>query len=232
MKSLITLLHNFHNEYVGNGIGPLPEYPHDLFEKWISEAINVGCQESSAMHLATIGLDGYPKVRTVLFKGFQMDEVEEEGSCFRPTQYLTFYTNYESNKGLEIRSDSRVAVEFFWPEIFKSVRVVGNACKNSVGASIKYWDGRPKKSKIAAIVSKQSKPIASRNELLTEFALAEGDADYVGNIIPKPSNWGGYLIYPISFEFWQGRLNRLHERVKYTFDPHDGKLWHTEILQP
>lgn len=229
MKTLIQLLHNFNNACLGNGIGTPPLYPNDLLSDWLREARTCGCAEPEAMKLSTHGLQGYPECRTVLFKGFHSEDAEYDDVSPYPT-YLTFYSNYDSNKGLEIGADNRVALTFYWPELYREVRITGNAVKHSRAASSDYWQGRKWKSRVASFISQQSRPIENRKTLVSYFK--EALADIRGSYIPRPECWGGYLIYPIKYEFFQGRQNRLNERLKYTFDPHDGKVWHTQILQP
>jgi len=227
MKSLIQLLHNINNEYLGAGIGEPPLYPDALLEKWLREALSAGCAEPSAMHVSTIGVDGFPECRTVLFKGFQMQEPDMESD---EVKFLTFYTNYNSDKGKALALNNNIALTFFWPELFKEVRVVGRAYRYTTEAGESYWNHRPWKNKLASIISEQSRPIESRATLIQKFK--EADTDLYGAYVTRPKNWGGYLVEPISYEFWQGRQNRLHERIKYTVDPNNDKLWHTQILQP
>jgi len=162
-----------------------------------------------------------------LFKGFQMQEPDMESD---EVKFLTFYTNYNSDKGKALALNNNIALTFFWPELFKEVRVVGRAYRYTTEAGESYWNHRPWKNKLASIISEQSRPIESRATLIQKFK--EADTDLYGAYVTRPKNWGGYLVEPISYEFWQGRQNRLHERIKYTVDPNNDKLWHTQILQP
>lgn len=194
----------------------LPEDPINLFHRWFHETEDFGgVDEVNAMTVASIGLDGYPKSRVVLLKKFN-----EEG--------FIFYTNYNSEKGRALEVHPQVCLSFFWPSIERQVIIKGIAEKTSEIVSDNYFDSRPDGSKLGAIVSPQSEVIPSRSFL--EANLQQLEKEYEGLSIPRPSHWGGYLVRPISVEFWQGRPNRLHDRIRYILC--DDYSWKIERLAP
>ncbi|MGO4771780.1 pyridoxamine 5'-phosphate oxidase [Flavobacterium sp. W22_SRS_FK3] len=180
----------------------IPEDPINLFNRWFHEVEDFGGSgEVNAMTVSTIGLDGFPKSRVVLLKKFS-----EEG--------FVFYTNYNSEKGKAIASNPHVCLSFFWPEMERQVIIKGIAQKTSEGISDNYFDSRPDGSKLGAVVSNQSEVIPSRTFL--EDNLKELEKKFEGKSIIRPEHWGGYLVTPLQVEFWQGRANRLHDRIRYT----------------
>ena len=185
--------------------------PIDLFDAWFKLAINQKIKEPNAMVLGTVNSFNKPRSRVVLLK-----EYREDG--------FVFYTNYSSNKGHEIENNSNVCITFLWLEMEKQIRIEGIATKVSNKESEDYFNSRPEGSKVGAIISNQSKPIHSR-ELLD---LKLNQFNY-NDTINKPEHWGGYIIKPNLFEFWQGRANRLHDRIEYNFI--EGK-WIYQRLQP
>ena len=194
----------------------LPEDPINLFNKWFHEVQDFeGADEVNAMTVATIGLDGFPKARVVLLKKF-----DEEG--------FIFYTNYDSEKGKAIAENAKVCLSFFWPALERQVIIKGIAEKTSAAVSDNYFNSRPHGSKLGAVVSNQSEVIANRNVL--EARLKDLEIELDGKEIPRPENWGGYLVRPIAVEFWQGRQNRLHDRIRYLL--HEGYNWHLDRLAP
>ena len=180
----------------------IPEDPINLFNRWFHEVEDFGGNgEVNAMTVSTIGLDGFPKSRVVLLKKFS-----EEG--------FIFYTNYNSEKGKAIEANPNVCLSFFWQEMERQVIIKGIAQKTSENISDGYFDSRPDGSKLGAIVSNQSEVIPSRTFL--EENLKKLEHEFEGKPIPRPENWGGYLVTPLQVGFWQGRPNRLHDRIRYT----------------
>jgi pyridoxamine 5'-phosphate oxidase len=194
----------------------LPEDPITLFKTWFIEFEESGSGgEVNAMTVSTFGLDGFPKNRVVLLKQFTF-----EG--------FTFYTNYNSEKGRAIAVNPNVCLSFFWQEMERQVIIKGVAEKTSENNSDGYFESRPHGSRLGAVVSPQSDVIPSRSYL--EEALKSLEAQYEGKEVPRPANWGGYLVKPVEVEFWQGRPNRLHDRIRYTQQQDLG--WKIERLAP
>ncbi len=170
------------------------------FEIWINEAIVAKVNEPTAMSVATIGLDGFPQSRIVLLKDY-----DENG--------FTFFTNYSSEKGKAIQKNPLIGIHFFWPELERQIRISGVAIKTSEKISDNYFQSRPVTSQIATIVSNQSNEIPSRKYLENRFL--EMQNHLVEKNTKRPELWGGYLVKPEKYEFWQGRENRLHDRILY-----------------
>ncbi len=194
----------------------IPEDPINLFHKWFyetEEQDNAG--EVNAMTVSTIGLDGFPKARVVLLKKFN-----EEG--------FIFYTNYNSEKGKAITNNPNICLSFFWHAMERQVIIKGIAEKTLETVSDNYFDSRPDGSKLGAIVSPQSEVIPSRDYL--EVNLKELEASFQGKEIPRPQHWGGFLVRPVEVEFWQGRPNRLHDRIRYQLQK--DYSWKIERLSP
>ena len=198
----------------------IPDDPINLFHSWFHEIKDSSGPEASgdevnAMTVATIGLDGFPKSRVVLLKKY-----DEEG--------FVFYTNYDSEKGKAILNNPNVCLSFFWHGLERQVIIKGIAEKTSEAISNNYFESRPDGSKLGAIVSPQSEVIPSRDYLDDKLATLE--KEYEGKPIPRPENWGGFLVRPIEVEFWQGRPNRLHDRIRYQLQ--DDFNWKIDRLSP
>ncbi|HVT74330.1 MAG TPA: pyridoxamine 5'-phosphate oxidase [Lacunisphaera sp.] len=189
--------------------------PFAQFDLWMREAIETEVLEPNAMALATVGADGQPSVRTVLLKGF-----DERG--------LVFYTNYESRKAREIAGNPAVALMFTWLPLERQVTVTGRAAKVSTAESLKYFLSRPRDSRIGAWASRQSEVITTRS--LLEAKFAEMKRKFLAGEVPLPDFWGGFRVEPATFEFWQGRPSRLHDRFRYARQA-DG-AWRIERLMP
>lgn len=194
----------------------IPKNPMVLFQTWFDELeTSKGVEEPNAMTVSTIGLDGFPKSRVVLLKKFS-----ERG--------FVFYSNYESEKGKAIANNPHSCISFFWPNLERQVIIKGQAEKLPAQESDDYFNSRPVGSRLGALVSDQSSVIPSRDFL--EHKLAELEVQYKDKEIERPSHWGGYLVKPESIEFWQGRPNRLHDRILYSLA---GKAdWKMERLAP
>ena len=193
----------------------IPHDPFELFQLWIKATeTNKEVEEINTIHLSTVGLDGFPKTRVVLLK-----EYDNEG--------FVFYTNYESEKGKSIAKNPQVCLSIFWPTSERQVIVKGLAKKTSHEESEAYFHSRPRGSQLGAWASQQSSVIPSREYLQKKLELLE--QEYAGKEIPKPVYWGGYKIFPSDFEFWQGRPNRLHDRIYFS---KEGAGWRMDRLAP
>ena len=192
------------------------ENPLKLFNKWFDEISENNLEiEINAMTLSTIDNDGFPRNRVVLLKYFS-----DEG--------FTFFTNYNSNKAKSILINNKVSLSFFWEKLERQIIIKGRAFKTTDDISDKYFNSRPLGSKIGALVSSnQSSVIPSRSFLEDEFKKIK--KQFENSKISRPLNWGGFIVKPIEYEFWQGRENRLHDRIRY--NQKDNK-WIIERLSP
>ncbi|MEM9649600.1 MAG: pyridoxamine 5'-phosphate oxidase [Bacteroidota bacterium] len=196
--------------------GAIKVNPLEQFQKWFYEVeASGGPDEPNAMTISTLGLDGFPKNRVVLMKKYT-----HEG--------FIFYTNYLSEKGKAIANNPAVCLSFFWPNLERQVIIKGKAEKVAENLSDGYFESRPIGSQLGAVVSDQSEVIGSREVLERKLKELENESD--GKMISRPKHWGGYLVRPSSIEFWQGRPNRLHDRIRYTLQPNFD--WKIERLAP
>ena len=188
--------------------------PFEQFSMWFDEAMGADLPDPSAMTLATANADGHPSARVVLLKG-----LTNEG--------LVFYTNYGSAKAHDLAANPRASLLFFWPELERQVRIAGVVSKVSAAESDEYFQSRPFESRVGAIASAQSSVLTSRDELEERYQRLL--QEYEGKDVPRPETWGGYVLKPHTFEFWQGRPSRLHDRIRYR---KDGDFWHVDRLSP
>lgn len=204
-KSVRQLVANFRNEYISDGIDEkdILKDPVQQFEKWFNEAVSDKIVEPNVMHLSTVGNNGRPSGRIVLLKGF-----DENG--------FVFYTNYDSRKGEELKHNNFASLTFLWLELYRQVRIEGKVTPVSAEESDNYFKSRPKGSQIGAVASAQSRILESRETL--EKKAEELEKKYRDEPVPRPENWGGYCLKPDYIEFWQGRANRLHDRILYTIN--------------
>jgi pyridoxamine 5'-phosphate oxidase len=191
------------------------DQPIDQFKEWLEEAIASEVEEPTAFVLSTVNPQGKPSARVVLLK-----EINEKG--------FTFFTNYNSRKGQELNTNSFASFTFFWPALERQVRIEGEIKQVPTEVSDLYFHSRPKGSQIGAWASPQSQVIHSRKEL--EEADQKYNEQFSDNeVIPRPAHWGGYILQPTRVEFWQGRPNRLHDRIVYE---QIGGVWQINRLAP
>lgn len=183
--------------------------PFKQFNIWMDEAISSAITEPTAMVLATVGKNMQPSARMVLLK-----EIKPEG--------FVFYSNYESKKGNQIEENHYGSLLFYWGDLEKQIRIEGRLEKTSEEISDEYYLSRPAKSRIGSWASPQSREIPDRKSLETK--QAEYEHKFGGHLPPRPKNWGGYILTPYIFEFWQGRPNRLHDRIEYYLDDNNWKI--------
>lgn len=190
--------------------------PLALFQQWFHEVeASESTDEPNAMSLSTVGEDGFPKTRVVLLKRFN-----EDG--------FIFFSNYQSEKGKSIAANPEVCLSFFWPVLERQVIIKGKAEQLAVNLSEGYFESRPRGSQLGAWASDQSQAVPSREFL--EERLQQFEEEYEGQEVPKPPHWGGYLVRPVSIEFWQGRPNRLHDRIRFSLE--ENYDWTVERLAP
>ena len=190
--------------------------PYNLFEQWFSIAKDDRLiKEVNAMVLSTVGNNEYPKGRVVLLK-----KIGPDG--------FVFFSNYKSDKGISIEKNNKVSLLFFWPSQERQIIIKGNVRKTSSKLSDEYFSKRPFKSQISAILSNQSQIIDSYSKLKDDMELLIKETK--NKPLKRPKNWGGYIVKPFEFEFWQGRPDRLHQRALFSFDKN--KKWKFNILSP
>lgn len=210
-------LASIRQEYTKGGLreSELPDNPFLLFSQWLQEAIDSKVDEPTAMLVGTVSPEGKPSTRTVLLKDLHDDK-------------FIFYSNYESRKGRQLAQNPAISLSFVWQQLERQVHIEGTAEKVPPDESDQYFKKRPYKSRIGARISPQSQPIGSRMQLIRAF-IREA-ARWIGKEVERPAHWGGYAVIPERIEFWQGRPNRLHDRIVYTLQP-DGH-WKKERLAP
>ncbi len=189
--------------------------PFRQFEIWFESAIKAGVPDPHAMVVATVSRAGNPSARVVLLRGF-----ERNG--------FVFYTNYQSHKGSDLLQNPNVAAVFFWSEIDRQIRIEGQVEKVAPEESDKYFHSRPRESQMSAWASDQSKVVVNRAELDKSFEKYE--EQFAGGPVPRPDKWGGFRMIPTTFEFWQGRPNRMHDRILYELNS-TGR-WEIKRLAP
>jgi pyridoxamine 5'-phosphate oxidase len=192
----------------------VPSDPLALFRRWYREAQRKGALQPDAVALATADGRGKPSVRMVLFKGLEDDRFK-------------FYSNYESLKGHDLAANNRAALVFYWPLLRHQVRVSGRVSRVPRSDSIAYFSSRPRGAQLSALASRQSRVVPARSEL--ENAVVKLDQRYP-DVVPLPSDWGGYALRPEWIEFWENRADRLHDRLRYVRLP--GGAWRLERLAP
>ncbi|GGU10600.1 pyridoxamine 5'-phosphate oxidase [Nocardioides albus] len=188
--------------------------PFTMFERWYAEARDAGIVEPNAMVVSTVSADGAPSSRTVLLKGFS-------------TEGFTFFTNTASRKGSDLAANPRIAVLFPWHPLERQVRIDGLARELSRADVEAYFSQRPRGSQLGAHASHQSRVVSGREELAAAYERVEAQFD--GQPVPVPEEWGGYRVEPERVEFWQGRPGRMHDRLVYL---REGEKWRTERLAP
>jgi pyridoxamine 5'-phosphate oxidase len=210
-------LSDLRREYALAGLkeSDLDSNPFRQFDKWFQQALAAGLPEPNAMTLATATLDGKPSARVVLLKGF-----DEEG--------FVFFTNYESQKGRELAANPQAALVCYWAELERQVRISGQVSRVSAEESEAYFRSRPLGSQLGAWASQQSEVVGGRKIL--EDRLERLTQEYQTKPVPLPPYWGGYRVAPETIEFWQGRPNRLHDRLRYTLQ--SNSQWLIERLSP
>lgn len=195
----------------------LNDNPFEQFENWLNNSYKAGVKEPNAMSIATVNNNGQPSNRMVLLRGFS-----ENG--------FIFYTNYQSNKGKALSTNNKAALLFFWETLQQQIRIEGDCEKISPKQSDEYFNARPFKSRVASAVSPQSSTVESRNFLEDKFNTAL-ETSSLKKQVERPKHWGGYIVQPNLFEFWQGRKSRLHDRFQYTKTANQNN-WLIERLAP
>ncbi|MGB0884827.1 MAG: pyridoxamine 5'-phosphate oxidase [Chitinophagales bacterium] len=206
-------LHSFRKNYTKNQLNEadIHSKPLQQFKVWFQEAVNDASFEANAMVLSTVGKEGMPSSRVVLLK-----EIIDEG--------FIFYTNYKSKKAKDLAYNNKASILFFWEKFERQIRIEGEIEKISEQKSINYFNSRPKASQIGAVISKQSEEVSSRKILEEKFEKYNENQE-----IEKPKDWGGYILKANKYEFWQGRANRIHDRIVYQQEKNS---WNIKRLNP
>lgn len=189
---------------------------HEQFARWLAQSVTAGITEPNAMVVATVGQDGSPASRTVLAK-----DVSERG--------VTFYTNYESAKSRELTANPAISATFPWYPLQRQIHVRGRVIRVDEATTAQYWQRRPRESQLGAWASPQSRPVRDGAELADLLAAVE--QRFADGPVPVPPHWGGWLIEPTLVEFWQGRVARMHDRLRFRRDD-PGAAWVVERLAP
>ena len=197
--------------------GEVDPDPFVQFDRWFDDVLDAGLHEPEAMIVSTATAAGAPSSRYVLLRG-------------RSAEGFVFFTNYDSQKGRELTENPAVSVCFPWHVLGRQVRIDGTARPTTAAESDRYFASRARGSQIGAWASPQSSVLSGRDEL--EARVAEVEARFDGIEVPRPENWGGYLVIPEEFEFWQGRPSRLHDRLRYRRSPAPAGGWRIDRLSP
>ena len=206
-KKYIDIKNDYHQKaFSKKDVNPSPFIQ---FSKWMDKAINSGIKEPTAMALSTVGKNLQPSTRMVLLKEIKNDS-------------FIFYTNYDSKKGHQIHENHFGSILFYWSELERQIRIEGRIEKTSKDISEEYYVTRSTKRRISAWASPQSREVPNRKYL--EDKQTEFEEKFAGNLVKRPENWGGYILTPNIIEFWQGRPNRLHDRIEYYLDDKDWKI--------
>ena len=215
-KDVVNYLNEIRRDFSGKPLieGTVHENPIEQYAIWLEEAVDAQLLDPCAMSLTTVSAEGQPSTRIVY-----MREIKTDG--------FVFYTNYKSEKGKNMEVNNKVALNFFWGELERQVRVEGVVEKLSEADSDAYFDQRPRESQIGAWASSQSEKISDRKQLEEQVKFFTEKFD--GDKVPRPLHWGGYLVKPNKIEFWQGRPSRLHDRIIYL---KDGSDWKQSRMSP
>ena len=210
-------LESLRRDYLKGGLNrdDLNDDPIEQFQHWLKQAVDADLPDPTAMTVATVGPDGQPSQRIVLLKGVDAGR-------------FVFYTNYESRKAGELDANPRVSLHFPWHALERQVKVCGTATKVATATSLAYFLSRPRDSQLAAWASDQSRPMSSRQALMSQFEAMK--RKFSTGEIPLPDRWGGYSVGPHEMEFWQGGANRLHDRFRYELDSQGN--WQIDRLAP
>lgn len=216
MEELQNFLNTIRRDFAAEALNEdsVQKDPYHQFENWFEEAVNAKLLDPYAMSLSTVSYGGQPSTRIVYLRG-----ISEEG--------FKFYTNYKSQKGDELLENNKVALNFFWGELERQVRIEGEAHKLTKEESDAYFSSRPRESQISAWASNQSEDIEDRKQL--EDKMSYYETHFKDMDVPRPSHWGGYIVMPKRVEFWQGRPSRLHDRIIFT---KDSAKWNISRISP